>query len=312
MISHSERALPIEAASLKRQRRAHGRTHLASIFLACGCSVYQPGLLSDQLGSSGSSAAAAGNTGAGGRNDEGGTANSSAASGGTGNGGAASGGTDSGDAGDSSTAAGTDTAGHGGATTCMPETPTEFCVRVGKNCGTVDGTDNCGSPVVGASCGSCSDFKRCGGGGEDNVCGALTDPTLGGMATASSQLVTHENASKAFDLDTNTKWFTDGNTTGWIAYQFPETISQVVRSYSVTSANDIPQRDPADWQLQGSNDGAVWVTIDERSAEVFASRHQTKSYTSSNSTAYPWYRLLVTANSGASALQLAELVLYAN
>jgi F5/8 type C domain len=196
---------------------------------------------------------------------------------------------------------------------CVPETTAEFCKRVGKDCGSVDGTDNCGGAVVGANCGSCQGFKLCGGGGQDNVCGALTDPAMGGIATASSVMSIGENGSKAFDLSANTKWFAgDGNATGWLAYQFVGTTSHVVHSYSVTSANDMPQRDPSAWQLQGSNDGGNWTIVDQRTAQVFATRHQTNSYTCAGSTAYRWYRLLITANGGTTSLQLAELVLYAN
>lgn len=210
-------------------------------------------------------------------------------------------------------AAGVAGAPDGGATACLPETVAQFCKSVGKDCDLVNGTDNCGAAVVGANCGSCQGLKLCGGAGKDNVCGALTDPTAGGMATASSVGSIGENGSKAFDLSVNTKWFGgDLNKTGWLAYQFAGTTAHVVHSYSITSANDVPGRDPSDWQLQGSNNGSTWVMVDQQTAQVFAARLQTKSYTCANSTAYRWYRLLVTANSGANELQLAELTLYGN
>lgn len=194
---------------------------------------------------------------------------------------------------------------------CVPETPEEFCSRVGTDCGVVDGTDNCGNAVEGADCGTCTGFRTCGGAAQANVCGALTDPALGGTGTASSSMFSHEGGSEAFDLDITSKWFAgDGNPTGWLAYQFAETETHVVTSYSLTSANDVPERDPSAWELQGSDDGSSWVTIDERSTEVFATRRQTNSYTCANTTAYGWYRLLVTANGGADSLQLSELVLY--
>ncbi len=207
--------------------------------------------------------------------------------------------------------AGSELGGEGGTPACLPESPAEFCTRVGNNCGSVSGTDNCGTALVGIDCGTCTGFRKCGGAGQDNVCGALTDPALGGVATASSVMFIAENGSKAFDLDTTTKWYGgDNNTTGWLAYQFPGTTSHVVTSYSVTSANDVPTRDPSAWQLQGSNDGAAWSPIDQQSAQVFATRRQTNPYSCGNTTAYRWYRLLITANTGASSLQLAELALY--
>jgi hypothetical protein len=315
----------IDAAFVKAQRRAHSRTFLTSAFLAWGCSVYQPNVLGDQAGSS-SAGTSAGLTGEAGSGVSGDTAASSAgggtgagSSGGAGSGagsagvGAVGGVSSDGGAGGASlsSSAGADTAGDGGATPCVREAPSEFCTRVGKDCGTVDGTDNCGNALTGVSCGTCQGFRQCGGAGDDNVCGALTDPALGGVATASSVGSVGENGSKAFDLLATTKWYAgDTSSTGWLAYQFAGTTSHVVHSYSLTSANDVPQRDPADWKLQGSNNGATWVDVDSRTAEVFTSRYQTNSYTCTNTTAYRWYRLLITANVGPGSLQLAELVLY--
>jgi len=260
---------------------------------------------------------AAGEAGSAGRGATAGTANGgSGASSGGGAGGTesgADGGSLSGGAGagEGSTVAGAASAGESGAPACVAETPASFCKRVGKDCGSVDGTNNCGEALVGASCGSCQGFKMCDGAGQANVCGALTDPALGGIATASSVGSIAENGAQAFDLSSSTKWFAgDGNSTGWLAFQFAGTTSHVVHSYSITSANDVPLRDPSAWQLQGSNDGGTWTTVDQRSAQVFAARHQTNPYTCSSSTPYRWYRLLVTANSGAGELQLAELVLY--
>ena len=172
----------------------------------------------------------------------------------------------------------------------------------------MNGSDNCGSPIAAADCGTCQPFRLCAGTGKENVCGALTSD---GSATASSVGSVGETSSKAFDFNASTKWYAGDNTkTGWLAFQFPGTTAYAVHSYSLTSAGDVPGRDPSAWQLQGSNDGGVWGVVDQRTGEVFARRLQTNSYTSANTTAYRWYRLLVTANSGATALQLAELVLY--
>jgi len=53
---------------------------------------------------------------------------------------------------------------------CVPETDAAFCVALGKNCGSVSGTDNCGTPRS-ADCGeSCPSGQTCGGAGVANVC----------------------------------------------------------------------------------------------------------------------------------------------
>jgi peptidoglycan/xylan/chitin deacetylase (PgdA/CDA1 family) len=55
---------------------------------------------------------------------------------------------------------------------CSPESNSQFCARLGKNCGTVTGTDNCGASRTVQSCGTCTSPQTCGGGGTPNVCGS--------------------------------------------------------------------------------------------------------------------------------------------
>jgi PA14 domain/F5/8 type C domain len=137
--------------------------------------------------------------------------------------------------------------------------------------------------------------------------GAIPYPAA---ATASGENLPNETAAKAFDGLAGTKWF-NGNigNTGWLQFYFggPE---RVVVRYDLTSANDLPGRDPKNWQFQGSHDGNSWTILDTRSGEIFSSRFQTKPYPISNTVAFAYYRLNVTANNGdASGLQLAELAL---
>ena len=259
------------------------------------------GLPSGAAGSAGSGRGGSGGGGGSGTANQAGSAGSEGGRAPTGGGGVAA------------TEAGAAGASDGGAKACVSETVAEFCTRLGKDCAAVDGLDNCGNAITQANCGTCKGFRICAGGGSQNVCGALTDPASGGIATASSVGSIGENGNQAFDLNVNSKWFGGDNIkTGWIAYQFPGTTTHVVTSYSITSANDVPTRDPKDWQLQGSSNGGTWTTVDQRSGEVFASRHQTITYTCTNTTPYHLYRLLIAATNGASSLQLAELVLYGN
>jgi hypothetical protein len=131
--------------------------------------------------------------------------------------------------------------------------------------------------------------------------------TGGTVAASSTNSPAAEGRDKAFDATANTKWliFT---ATGWIQYQLGA--SQVVRSYNVTSANDTPTRDPKNWTFKGSNNGTTWTTLDTRTNQAFANRFQTNAYTISNNTAYTYYRLDVSANTGAPELQIAEIGLF--
>jgi hypothetical protein len=120
-----------------------------------------------------------------------------------------------------------------------------------------------------------------------------------------------EGAAKAFDGNAGTKWLC--NTVSWLQYDFGPGAAQTVRRYDITSANDVPGRDPRDWQLQGSNDGSAWTTVDTRTAQPsWPNRYQTISFPVANPGAYRYYRLNVTANNGGSGTQLSELAFYSN
>jgi hypothetical protein len=128
------------------------------------------------------------------------------------------------------------------------------------------------------------------------------------VISASSENPPNETAAKAFDGLTSTKWFNaNGGNTGWLAYYFGGP-AKIVTRYDMTSANDVPGRDPKNWQFQASQDGIIWTTLDTRTGEIFPSRFLTHQYTITNLAAYTHYRLNITANNGdGSGLQLAEL-----
>lgn len=141
---------------------------------------------------------------------------------------------------------------------------------------------------------------------------AMVNVAIGGTATASANGTSStEGAAMAFNRDPGSKWF-NGNagTTGWIQYDFGSGITQTIKRYTINSASDVPGRDPKDWQLQGSNDGLVWVPLDTQVSQSFALRYQANTYAVATPGAYRYYRLNVTANNGdTSGLQLSELAL---
>jgi len=136
----------------------------------------------------------------------------------------------------------------------------------------------------------------------------ITD--LGGTISAQYQTGSPvgEEYTNLIDNNINTKYLTF-NASGWIQYQAPS--SYVVKSYTITSANDAPERDPLSWTLQGSANGSNWTTIDTRSNEDFPNRFQKRIFTFNNTSAYTYYRLNLSNNSG-TILQLAEIELFGN
>ena len=267
-------------------------------------------------GSAGTSAASGGNAGTnlatGGSGGSAGTSVASGGSAGAGNAGTGGSGGDARDGGDgdvASEATPGDAAPPDADASCVAESAVAFCLRLRKNCGNTTAADNCGNTTTN-NCGTCGTLQMCGGGGTSIVCGSLTTPQ-GGTVTSSSPGVTPEDMTKAFDGTTATKWYAgNGVKTGWIAYQFTPAATHRVTAYSISSANDVPGRDPSAWQLQGSNDGQAWTTVDTRTGEVFANRLQTNNYTCTSPGDYSHYRLNITANSGGTDLQLSELQLF--
>jgi len=140
----------------------------------------------------------------------------------------------------------------------------------------------------------------------------LADIAFGGTATASANgSSSTQGAAETFDTDAGTKWFNgNGGTTGWIMYDFGSGNNQTIKGYSITSASDVPGRDPKTWTLQGSNDGSTFTNLDSQSGQTFTYRQQTNTYSIGSPGSYRYYRLNVTANNGdASGLQMAELAL---
>jgi hypothetical protein len=146
----------------------------------------------------------------------------------------------------------------------------------------------------------------------------LIDPSLPvDLSLQSTLSVSHENADgaqgpegslKLIDRDTSTKYLASFEADFWLQ-QSLET-QRIVGHYTLTSGNDAPDRDPMDWELQGSNDGVSWEVIDTRNGETFTERNLTQSYTVQSTTAYLHYRLSITANNGGSAFQLSEWRIY--
>jgi len=140
----------------------------------------------------------------------------------------------------------------------------------------------------------------------------MVNVATGGTATASANGTSStQGAAMGFDANVGSKWF-NGNagTTGWIEYDFGASLTQTIKRYTVSAANDVPGRDPKNWQFQGSSDGSTWTTLDTQSSQTFTYRYQANTYTISSPAAYRYYRLNITANNGDSTgLQLSELAL---
>ncbi|MGO3505343.1 GH92 family glycosyl hydrolase [Brachybacterium tyrofermentans] len=124
--------------------------------------------------------------------------------------------------------------------------------------------------------------------------------------TASAENSPQESAAKAVDGSSASKWLAF-DSAAWLQIELEEPL--VVADYLLTSANDSPERDPKDWTLQGSTDGATWTTLDTQADQSFDGRSSANTYETDNTTAYPFYRLDISAVASGDTVQLAELTL---
>ncbi|WP_282087893.1 T9SS type A sorting domain-containing protein [Aquimarina algiphila] len=148
-----------------------------------------------------------------------------------------------------------------------------------------------------------------------------TDPVGTGIITARAQINTAESADKAFDnLFTNgtqnidwSKWLDNGgvpstSNPSWIQIQLPSAV--VVNKITLTSANDVPDRDPNNFDIQGSNNGTNWTTLNSWSGQTWVNRFERKEFSFTNTTAYTYYRINITKNkANINMTQICEIEL---
>lgn len=117
-----------------------------------------------------------------------------------------------------------------------------------------------------------------------------------------------ESVEKTYDGNSGTKWCLIAPPAE-VIWQADLAEPTVVTAYSLTSANDVPARDPQDWRVEGSADGSTWVALDTQAGAPFEQRFLTKSFTFANATAYGHYRIVFAPKAGVSHFQVSEIAL---
>jgi predicted alpha-1,2-mannosidase len=143
------------------------------------------------------------------------------------------------------------------------------------------------------------------GNGTGGIPGSITDEIVE-ISASGEYASAGEVKENLLDGDVNTKWLVF-TSTGWVAARLAKPVKVV--GYALASANDAPERDPADWALEGSADGRTWTAVDTRSGESFPRRLQQREFQVAAPAPYLHYRLNVTRNGSGNIVQLAELQL---
>jgi len=119
-----------------------------------------------------------------------------------------------------------------------------------------------------------------------------------GTPTA-SRYYTGRGPEKAFDRDASTLWDPyPAGSSEWIQMDYGAGVSHVITKYGILPPSDYGRADvcPKSWYFQGSNNGSTWTTLDTRTSQTYDYPNvTTKEYEITNTTAYRFYRLQMTA-----------------
>lgn len=117
----------------------------------------------------------------------------------------------------------------------------------------------------------------------------------------------NEGSKKLIDNNNKTKVFIGSVGNNKLSWQFEFYEPQVINGYSMTSGNDAYERDPIEWRVEGSNDGATWTQVDYRNGEAWAKRNLPRTFTFENATAYKMYRFFIIRITASSNFQMSEV-----
>ena len=151
--------------------------------------------------------------------------------------------------------------------------------------------------------------------GVDGTDGAAGNWNWTSILASSENAWTGEGAYNVFDNKVGSgdaKWCCGGPPQN-IYIQFSTTY--VLTHFTITSGNDAGDRDPDQWEIQGSNDGTNWTTIfeyDDDGTSPFTARSQVIRYNGGGDDfdtpdAYSYFRYIVTSVVSGSMHQINEL-----
>jgi len=144
-------------------------------------------------------------------------------------------------------------------------------------------------------------------------CGDAT-AIVGGTAFSSPTYFGAYPAANAFDEIDSTLWISSvWNDPAWLGLDLATPTE--VTGYEVSFNNpNLTTRAPRDWQLQGSNDGATWVTVDTQSGQTGWANTETRLFNLTTPAVFEQFRLHITADNDNRApivvISLDELCLF--
>ncbi len=124
----------------------------------------------------------------------------------------------------------------------------------------------------------------------------------------------HETPSNLFDFKGSTKWCVTNFALSGASVEFKASEPVKITGYSLLTGNDneaFTGRNPSSWELYGGNDGGNWVLLDSKSNYSLPEKNNDRvDFKLRNvDEAYEYFKLEITANNGANAMQLSDFSL---
>ena len=121
----------------------------------------------------------------------------------------------------------------------------------------------------------------------------------------------NETAVNAFDGNVGTKYLNFDKQNAGVTVKLTQ--GRVVQKFTLTTANDAPERDPASYKLYGSNDGVTWTLIKEGPLSLSDGRFAVSGEIAvANTNAYVYYFMLFPSvkNNSGNSVQISEVTYY--
>ena len=138
-----------------------------------------------------------------------------------------------------------------------------------------------------------------------------TPVVISNIYPTSNNSPSNETAVNAFDGNVGTKYLNFDKQNAGVTVKLSQ--GRVVQKFTITTANDAVERDPASYKLYGSNDGVNWTLIKEGPLSLSDSRYAVSGEISVNNTnAYVYYFMLFPSikNNSGNSVQIAEVTYY--
>jgi hypothetical protein len=121
----------------------------------------------------------------------------------------------------------------------------------------------------------------------------------------------NETAVNAFDGNVGTKYLNFDKQNAGVTVKLNQ--GRVVKKFTITTANDAVERDPASYKLYGSNDGVNWVLLSEGALSLSDNRYAVSGeIVVANTNAYIYYFIKFPSikNNSGNSVQVSEVTYY--